>query len=62
MLQSFVTTVGPGNSGILFFPLQSPAIQEHCRDDGEVKTWHLSPYMSPLSPAPWGQGLQMTGA
>ena len=31
-------------------------------NDAEVKTWHLSPTMSPLSPAPRGLWLQMTGA
>ena len=28
----------------------------HCRDDAEVKTWHLSPTMPPLFLAPWGRG------
>ena len=42
--------------------IKSPIFPRHCRDDAEAKTWHLSPAMPPLSPAPWGLGLQMTGA
>ena len=34
----------------------------HCRDASEVKTWHVSPAMPPLSPVPGEPGIQMTGA
>ena len=34
-----------------------PAVPWHCRDNAEVKTWHLSPTVSLISPAQWGCGL-----
>ena len=40
----------------------TPANPRHCRYTSEVKAWHFSPAMSPLSPAPGEPGIQMTGA
>ena len=33
--------------------IKTPAHLRHCRDSSEVKSWHLSPAMSPLSAAPY---------
>ena len=33
--------------------IKSPSVPRHCRDDAEVKTWHLSPAI----PGPMGTGL-----
>ena len=41
--------------------IKSPAHPRHCRDSSEVKSWHFSPAVSPLSPALGVSGLQMTG-
>ena len=41
---------------------KTPAHPWHCRDTSEVKFQHLSPARSPVSQAPWGPGIQMTGA
>ena len=35
-----------------------PPVPWHCRDDTELKAWHLSPSI----PGPLGPWLQMTGA
>ena len=45
-----------------FDRIKSPAVPQHCGDDVEIKTGHLIPTMSPLPTAPWGPGLQLTGA
>ena len=42
--------------------IRTPANPRHCRDTSEVKAWHFSSAMSPLSPAPEEPGIQMTGA
>ena len=36
---------------------KSPVVPRHCRDDAEVKTWHLSPAMTPAIPDPMGARL-----
>ena len=41
---------------------QKPHHSMELQDNAEVKTWHLSPATSLLSPAPWRPGLKMTGA
>ena len=42
--------------------IKTLSVTRHCGDYAAVKTWHLSPAVSPQSQAPWGPGLQMTGA
>ena len=42
--------------------IKTPAHLRHCRDSSKVKPLHLSPAMSPESPAPREPGIQMTGA
>ena len=42
--------------------IKTPAQPRHHRDSPEVKSCHLSPAMSMLSPVLGGPGIQMTGA
>ena len=42
--------------------IKTPAHPWHCRDSPKVKSWHLSPAMSLLSPTLGGPEIQMTGA
>ena len=42
--------------------IDTPAHLRHCHDSSGVKSRHLSPTVSPLSPASLGPEFQMTGA
>ena len=60
---SFPLVVKIWHKLVFWREIKTPAHLRHCRDSSRlIKSLHLSPAMSPESPAPRVPGIQMTGA
>ena len=55
-------TTSSFSSGLFKREIKNPAHPWHSGDTSLVKSRHLSPDLFPVSTAPRGQGIQMTGA